>query len=317
MSAKPELRNSSDVYELIGSKWDHIIVSHTLSASLVQVASNYVLFWNLLKHQTVPEALILQKTTMNPNEDWSNSICTYQVLKEKFIRDNKDNLNIIDWEAVSINQKLTEAFITEMGAYVDWSLIANHQTLSEAFCETNLSKLSLSRILSHQVVSETFINDHLAEFTSLDWLAIAECQTLSMEFIVQNYEALPKNMIARNQVLAMDFIELHKADFSIGDLVRKQNLSAKFVRENKDRMGTLEWVYATMHSTFTVWENAEFLEEGLIDWGTVCQYQVLTEDFIRTYKDKVNWYHIITCQTISDIFKEEFRSYWEKHFTEV
>ena len=44
-----------------------------------------------------------------------------------------------------------------------------------------------------------------------------------------------------------------------------------------------------------------------VDWSRISQYKKLSEDFIREFKDKVNWYGISYHQILSEEFKNEFK----------
>ena len=50
--------------------------------------------------------------------------------------------NIIDWEYVSKNQKLSEEFIRENQDKVSWFEISAHQNLTEDFIRENQDKVS-------------------------------------------------------------------------------------------------------------------------------------------------------------------------------
>jgi len=52
----------------------------------------------------------------------------------------------------------------------------------------------------------------------------------------------------------------------------------------------------------------EFIEECIdIDWHKMSRKDVLSEEFIRYYKDKVNWLYISEYQKLSESFIEEFQ----------
>ena len=45
------------------------------------------------------------------------------------------------------------------------------------------------------------------------------------------------------------------------------------------------------------------------NWNEISQYQSLSEDFIRDFKDRVHWGYILECQTLSEDFLEEFKAH--------
>ena len=54
------------------------------------------------------------------------------------------------------------------------------------------------------------------------------------------------------------------------------------------------------------WEQYYNPDFDWSDWEFYAD-NTLTEDFIREFKDKVNWYFISEYQTLSEDFKEEFK----------
>lgn len=51
-----------------------------------------------------------------------------------------------------------------------------------------------------------------------------------------------------------------------------------------------------------------------VNWNYISKYMILSEDFIREFKDKVYWYNICENQTLSEDFIKEFSNYvnWAK-----
>jgi hypothetical protein len=53
-------------------------------------------------------------------------------------------------------------------------------------------------------------------------------------------------------------------------------------------------------------EIRQQIENGTVDWYVVSKYSILSEDFIREFKDQVNWNHISNYQSLSEYFIREF-----------
>jgi len=77
----------------------------------------------------------------------------------------------------------------------------------------------------------------------------------------------------------------------------------------------INWIkISTKKNTLSVDFIREFKDK--VDWKTICINQTLSEDFIREFKDKVdwygNWYKISMHQTLSEDFIREFQDkvYW-------
>ena len=56
--------------------------------------------------------------------------------------------------------------------------------------------------------------------------------------------------------------------------------------------------------------SEDFIREfkDKVDWGSISEYQKLSEDFIREFQDKVNWYYISEYQKLSEDFIKEFKN---------
>ena len=64
--------------------------------------------------------------------------------------------------------------------------------------------------------------------------------------------------------------------------------------------------------------SEDFIREfqDKVNWKLISQYQTLSENFIREFKDKVDWDSISRYQRLSEEFIEEFKNkiYWNKLF---
>ena len=106
----------------------------------------------------------------------------------------------IDWEEVSITQKLTEDFIREHKDLVSWSGISWKQKLSEAFIREHKDLVSWSGISWKKKLSESFIREYK---DSVNWAWISRRQKLSDAFIEEfkEYYLEPEG----GRVLASEF----------------------------------------------------------------------------------------------------------------
>jgi len=112
----------------------------------------------------------------------------------------------INWEIVSIDEKLSESFIEAHKDKVDWYWISIHQTLSESFIEAHKDKIDWYWISIHQTLSESFIEAHKDK---IDWYWISKYQTLSESFIEAHKDYVDWSWISKYQKLSKSFIERH------------------------------------------------------------------------------------------------------------
>ena len=82
---------------------------------------------------------------------------------EKFFDENIDNFEV-DWDYISVYQKLSEEFIEKYIDKVDWWYISKYQKLSEEFIEKYIDKLNWYCISKYQTLSEKFIEKHCDKF---------------------------------------------------------------------------------------------------------------------------------------------------------
>ena len=98
----------------------------------------------------------------------------------KKLNENYTSLDDVDWDEISIYQKLSKEFINEFKDYVDWCYISCHQNLSENFIREFQYKVKWKYISKYQKLSEDFIREFQDD---VDWDEISEYQKLSSEFI--------------------------------------------------------------------------------------------------------------------------------------
>ena len=110
----------------------------------------------------------------------------------------------VDWESISINQKLSEDFIREFKDRVDWYWISMHQKLSEDFIKEFQDKVNWDCISIYQKLSEKFIR----EFQNrVKWKYISMCQVLSESFIREFKDKVDWHHISMYQILSESFIK--------------------------------------------------------------------------------------------------------------
>jgi len=116
-----------------------------------------------------------------------------------------DLKNIIDWENVSKNQKLSEEFIRENAYKVDWEYISATQKLSEEFIKEFQYKVYWDCISEYQELSMDFIREFQ---NKVDWYYISRYQKLSFEEFIREFkDKVNWNCISKYQKLSKDFMK--------------------------------------------------------------------------------------------------------------
>lgn len=130
--------------------------------------------------------------------------------------------------------------------------------------------------------------DFMREFQDkLDWFTASSCQILS--------EDLMRELIEKNVYLNWRFISTHN-----------QQLSEDFMREFQDKFN---WINVLLTRLLTEDLIKEIFKNKTKPWIRISKYQILSENFIKEFKDKVVWKHISACQSLSESFIEEFKDY--------
>jgi hypothetical protein len=77
---------------------------------------------------------------------------------------------LVDWECISINQKLSESFIREHKYLVVWYYISKYQKLSESFIREHKLLVNWVCISKYQKLSEEFIREFKLKIPESSWL---------------------------------------------------------------------------------------------------------------------------------------------------
>jgi len=103
----------------------------------------------------------------------------------------------------------------------------------------------------------------------------------------------------------------YKAWYLKGVYYTEEEFNEKVAIENKpkvimDLLDEINWVQASCSQTLS--ENFIRTFKDKVDWDNIsCQQQHLSEDFIREFQDKVNWMYVSAYQTLSEEFIREFQ----------
>lgn len=126
-------------------------------------------FQNILKYYEYIERIYQRYPNIDDNEreKLSNagdkfwySICSDEVLSEKFMKEFSDSLC---WTVISCRQKLSEEFIEEFSDKIDWFIVSKYQKFSYKTIIKNIDKLFLDKIplcyfaIKHERAWKTFL----------------------------------------------------------------------------------------------------------------------------------------------------------------
>jgi len=193
-----------------------------------------------------------------------------------------------DWKSISRYQNLSEEFITKFKHLVDINYISVYQVLSEDFIKENLDILNMSNISKHQVLSEDFINKNL---DILNISRISKFQALSEDFIKEHSEIL--------------YWELLMSNDKINATLEDKEL---FFNNNVSKIDKHAIFYTTKFSMDFLNHFVETTNDDDIDWDDISMNQILTEEFMDKYQNKLVWIELIQYQKMSTEFVDKHAS---------
>ena len=130
---------------------------------------------------------------------------------------NYKSLDDVDWESISIEQKLSDDFIRKFQDYIDWYWVSIYQKLSEELILEFQGKIEWFLISRYQKLSENFIK---AFQFKLDWDWVLNYQKLSPEFIKEFNLNIDKDNwlyksteFKKNKIIACGLYECHEDYF--------------------------------------------------------------------------------------------------------
>lgn len=202
-----------------------------------------------------------------------STMCRNQHLTENFMR---NYAKWLDWNMISLYQKLSEPFIEEMADYINWSAICNWYR--------------------HPFFSEEFMDKWK---NRLDWTSLSKhCTSLTKDFIYSHMDYIQINELLRNEIVMRKFKPIELIDDFLKYKYTKtfdwmwpyfNDITIEFVREHKDEIKN--WRHIVTHFA----DNMKFHDE-FGKYYTENEWTFLSEftssyslDFILKYIDKWNY----------------------------
>ena len=170
------------------------------------------------------------------------------------MKNYKENINFIN-KVCNSNYE----FIYEVSE-VNWDYISIHQKLSEEFIKENFDKVNWDYISIHQKLSEEFIKEN---FDKVNWDFISQYQKLSEEFIKENSDKVNWDFISQYQKLSEEFIKENSDKVNWDFISQYQKLNEKFIEENNLSKSQNNWLYASKEDKLKyIKENTNYEIQG-------------------------------------------------------
>lgn len=260
--------------------------------------------------------------------DWS-ILSTNKNIPDIAFREHMDKVDI---DAISEHIILSDEFIREYADNLDWYIICEHQQLSEDIMREFADKVDWSAICEYQKLSEEFMREFADK---LDWYMISERQQMSVEFICEfgdqiEWECLDETikykapavsvLLKYHDKINWDwlFCRFRLPDhtlflfFEVMDpiiLLTNQSVPEKFVEKYiplLDEDDIFDMLDHQKLSEPLLRKYAHLLDSAVLS-VQIATTQIMPENFIRDFQDKVDWNCVSVYQTLSNAFIYEFR----------
>lgn len=259
----------------------------------------------LLKYQTLDENII--NSHLSEFSDHYDLLAETQILSEDIIEkiiqsytDNNESLPERLKIAISGRQQLSNEFIGKYFKNLNWKVLTAAKEMDDQFLWIYNGWVDWKIASMTQKIPENLIDEHNDK---LDWLAVSQYQELTEAQIYNNYWKLNIPIAIKYQKnFTAEIVRIFKP-YVPWELVPIYVQIPSDIWE-KNYYSMIRWDLLCQYQVLT--EDFMHSNSENLKWDLISQYQTLSEDFIRKYEDKVDWKKIGEYQTLSDSFKEEF-----------
>lgn len=187
---------------------------------------------------------------------------------------NCDSIKKSWWKYYAKHENLSEADMEKYADYFDWTILCCNQYMSEDFIRKFFNRIDVASILSHKKLSEKFIEEICWCFEYTEWKNVWEYQKVSEAFIRKHIKHAVWHFISRYQKLSKEFWAEYGKNMDIEIFFKNVSLKESEIRT---------------YIKQAVKEKPEYKKQY---WANICEYQKLSENFLREYAKDVEWYHL-------------------------
>lgn len=167
----------------------------------------------------------------------------------------------MDWEHISTDHTLSEAFLREHAKDINWDIICRERPMTASFIE--------------------------AFYKHIKWRTLSFNTSLSLPIIEKYFQQLDKHIISQYQTLSEPFIEIYREELSWKEISYKQKLSIPFMERAKNY---IDWSFLSLNTHFTTddWDHMPISILEKIDWNHISLYQPLSFAFVMKHFSNMN-----------------------------
>ncbi len=242
-----------------------------------------------LKLTEVPQEKyhLLSTKYFDRERDWCQ-ISKKKQLSEKFIHRFRKKLN---WDSISRYQKLSETFMGKHRKFLNWHWISMFQTLTMKFVHKFHKRLNLPLVFSR-------------------------LHNLSEENIEEFADKMCLTHLCHIRHLSDDFLIKFKNRLCWDTIFETQQPSEDFIRQYQDHISS----WGLLWGSFQIFSDEFMIEFHMTldeeSWNSISHRQKLSPNFIRRFRDKLDWDFLCQCIKFSEESIKEFEDYiyWKKIF---
>ena len=239
--------------------------------------------------------------------------------------------------------KFTMKEMNEFTDELDWNNASRFQVMDEQFIKRNSEKILVDGILQKNSTwnekklkfSDDFIDHIELIFPNVDKvkllnLLISGCDIddSQYELLIKKYKDINWSLISK-RILTEEFIDKYANKLDWGVLSAWQPLTSYIINKYEKK---INWEQVSMNYSIdenTIIDNIDKFNQSSLDfiasyrglkestiekipfnksaWEQVCEYQKLSENFIREHINDINWRFIIQYQILSEDFMREYK----------
>lgn len=222
---------------------------------------------------------LIQKFNIKDNSTgFFTYICKYSKVLPKDIIEKYDSM--MNWDIISERNDLNSDFIRYYKDKVNWKIISQHQKLSEYFIKEFQDRVDWDNITMFQNLSECFMDDFKSK---INWNIAKDYQSFSESYI---------RKVCSGDDKLMDLASV---------INRNNDFSSEFFNDFKN---DISWDHIHSHVYDRIYDNGDYIlsedficeliESGKVHndtsmWRALSDADRWSLDFIRKYKDKIDW----------------------------
>jgi hypothetical protein len=218
-------------------------------------------------------------------------------------RDVKWTLYVQEFPWGIINKCLPEEFLSEFRDYIDFRHLRSYD-LSEEFIIANADRIPLHCVFLTKEVSEKTIRMLVENFDINDWYWLVKRQNLSEDFILEFQDHIEIRNLDYTKSFSIGFLE-KIYDILIHDIsdYSDEDLSDNFISVFQDDIDFYELSRVKVLSESFIRQYLTHFDDRT--WTVISESQKLSQDFIREFKDFLDWDMVVRNQQVSVEFVDD------------